>query len=204
MTTIDNDLALEANALATFRRNTADHKMTILHDQGIHRHLYFHKPGDGSNWSWHIVTWPGSLAIRGDIGRSAIFTREPDMLLDFFHGNPERISFNYWAEKTGQYYDFREYSPAVFLREVREQLAILKKYGSDLNHEEILESAKEVADIEDLARVWLRDSPDAAYFDTDMYWETRFDLWDEQFLFSCFAIAHAVRAYRAARKKAAA
>ncbi|MDR7193380.1 hypothetical protein [Luteimonas terrae] len=94
-----------ACSLERFRKGTAEHQMEIVLDSGTHRHLRFSKPGT-SCYSFNIVTWPGYLAISGDMGAS-VFSRLPDML-EFFRAdqkwqadNPDRLYINtgYWAEK---------------------------------------------------------------------------------------------------------
>lgn len=79
---------------ATFRKDVAQHRMTVIHDHGVHRHLRFGKPGD-SNLSFQITTWPGYLCYSGDMG-CYVFFRVEDMFR-FFRG--ERINPGYWAEK---------------------------------------------------------------------------------------------------------
>ena len=80
-----------------FLRDVADHQMTVVHDSGLHRHLTFRRPGTG-NMHFHITTWPGYLAISGDMN-AYIFSRMPDMF-DFHRVDPGRDpSFSYWAEK---------------------------------------------------------------------------------------------------------
>ncbi len=82
-----------------FISETGEHEMRVLHDDGLYRHLRFQKPGTGI-WHWDLITWPGSLAIRGDIGEGHIFTRVDDMLKFFDHGQAEHaINAGYWAEK---------------------------------------------------------------------------------------------------------
>lgn len=79
--------------------NTKDHDLAVLHEDGLYRHLRFKAPGTGM-WHWDLVTWPGSLAIRGDIGEGFIFTRAEDMLRFFDHGQASGwINATYWAEK---------------------------------------------------------------------------------------------------------
>lgn len=80
-------------------RETAGHQMQILHRDGLYRHLRFARPGTRL-WHWDLITWPGSLAIRGDIGEGLIFTRATDMLGFFDHGQPDgHIDPGYWAGK---------------------------------------------------------------------------------------------------------
>jgi hypothetical protein len=70
--------------------------MTVLLDQGLYRHLRFQKPGTGV-YAFDIVTWPGYLAISGDMG-SAVFTRLPDMF-EFFGIEKGAVNVDYWTEK---------------------------------------------------------------------------------------------------------
>lgn len=83
-----------------FLRDIAEHKMEVVLNNGVHRHLSFRKPGS-SCYSFSIVTWPGYLAISGDMGAN-IFSRTFDML-EFFRSSGDRHDFNinphYWQEK---------------------------------------------------------------------------------------------------------
>lgn len=78
-----------------FQRDVAGHLMTSHCDNGIHRHLAFKNP-DSFACGFHITTWPGYLAISGDMG-SYVFSRLPDMF-EFFRGD-DGINPGYWAEK---------------------------------------------------------------------------------------------------------
>ena len=87
-----------------FQRETAEHEMTVLHEDGLYRHVRFMHvatdPETGkrsrSSFYWFdLLTWPGCLAINGDCG-SYVFSRIEDMFT-FFTGS--RINPGYWAEK---------------------------------------------------------------------------------------------------------
>lgn len=70
--------------------------MTVVKDDGPHRHLSFRFPK--ASWEGcEIVTWPGALTLRGGLGCWS-FTRVEDML-DFFRPGPnnERVNPLYWA-----------------------------------------------------------------------------------------------------------
>lgn len=84
-----------ALAAEQFLKDVAGHKMELLLDAGIHRHLKFRS----SSWNqwFEIVSWPGSLSINGDMG-SWTFSRVDDMF-DFFRSKELRINKQYWAEK---------------------------------------------------------------------------------------------------------
>lgn len=81
-----------------FERDTAEHEMTILHDDGLYRHLRFQKPGTSIYW-YDIVTWPGRLVICGDC-EDYMFSRIRDMF-EFFAGERQTPGINpsYWSEK---------------------------------------------------------------------------------------------------------
>lgn len=87
------------DAADRFARDTKNHVMTVLHDDGVYRHLRFAQPDRSSYW-FDIVTWPGTLAIRGDFGDGFMFVRINDMF-EFFrrNGNEHGINPGYWAEK---------------------------------------------------------------------------------------------------------
>ncbi len=91
---------------ARFERETADHVMTVLHDDGLYRHLRFrrefwqvpwlNKQHTGMYW-FEIVTAPGVLIFNGD-SDSFTFRRIEDMF-EFFRGPVGSINAGYWSEK---------------------------------------------------------------------------------------------------------
>lgn len=101
-----------------FKANTADHQLEIIRDEAPYRHLRCRKPGTGI-WGWDIITWPGYLAITGDIG-TFTFCRETDMIRDFFSGP---VNVGYWLEKCKSW--DRSSSPAgdLSMDSIREHLA---------------------------------------------------------------------------------
>lgn len=102
-----------------FARDTADHQMTVLHKDGIYRHVQFvrmapspetGKPERSSFYWFELVTWPGHLMITGDCG-TYTFARIEDMF-GFFRGG--RINPSYWAEKVQGEMRLKTYSPERF------------------------------------------------------------------------------------------
>ena len=55
-----------AEAAERFPRDTADHQLTVLHDDGLYRHLRFQAPGTSLYW-FDLVTWPGHLSFTGEV-----------------------------------------------------------------------------------------------------------------------------------------
>ena len=107
-----------------FAAMTASHEIEVVHDIAMHRHIRMARPGE-RNWSWEVTTWPGGLAISGDIAGGYVFSnKNPDEdssaqfgyvfsnrfnALDLFHLEEHRFDhfsdgapsapFGYWAEK---------------------------------------------------------------------------------------------------------
>lgn len=115
-----------SRALARFREDTAEHQMEVLQNNGLYRHLRFSR-GGSSVYRFDIITWPGHLAITGDMGDS-VFERKADML-EFFRAAQrkgeaaEELSINpgYWAEKCeANDGDMREFRQELFEQLVKE------------------------------------------------------------------------------------
>lgn len=79
-----------------FLKDVAEHAIKVLHADGIYRHVRFKKPGDSNFW-FDLITWPGCLTIRGDMG-TWVFSRVEDMFT-FFRVDELKINPSYWAEK---------------------------------------------------------------------------------------------------------
>lgn len=84
-------------AQTQFAAETIDHEMTVLHDDGLYRHLRFAKPGTGL-WSFNLVTWPHHLVINGDVGNGWTFSAAEDMV-EFFGTARSTVNLPYWWEK---------------------------------------------------------------------------------------------------------
>lgn len=80
--------------LRRFNSDIGGGKLTLVHDSGLHRYLTF-RPRKGNFCWFDIITSPGQLTIRGDMG-DFVFVREPDMLRDFFSRD---VNPHYWREK---------------------------------------------------------------------------------------------------------
>ena len=82
-----------------FLAEVKNHKLTVIRDDGLYRHLRVGVPGTIME-SWHIITWPGYLAMVGDMG-DWVFRRMDDMF-QFFRsdpGNGLQVNPYYWSEK---------------------------------------------------------------------------------------------------------
>lgn len=97
-------MADRAYVYQQFTKDTAEHVMTVVREDGLYRHLRCRKPGTYC-YGFDIITWPGHLAITGDMGGS-VFSRLDDMLrffrtTDARHRDAGELLINpgYWAEK---------------------------------------------------------------------------------------------------------
>jgi hypothetical protein len=88
-----------------FLRDVADHKMIVIRDEGVNRHIRFKEPGTNNQY-FDLITWPGHLCYTGDMG-TYVFQRTEDMF-SFFRTEREynrqrgrRLAINpsYWTEK---------------------------------------------------------------------------------------------------------
>ena len=109
-----------------FDKDIENHKIEVLHDDGLYRHLRF---SQGSFlYHFDLVTWPGWLAITGDMG-SFTFTRMHDMFEFFRLGSRSMPDFHYWAEKVpNPRGDTRlgpgeEFSPGLYRKAIEEAVA---------------------------------------------------------------------------------
>ena len=116
--TTETPISNQARALASFAKETTEHEMTILHDDGLYRHLRFQKPGTRM-FGYDVVTWPGHVSITGDMGDS-VLARDMDML-NFLAGPDPladgSISFSYFAEKVVANSGSKEHWNPQFLEE---------------------------------------------------------------------------------------
>ena len=181
---------------ARFKRDTAQHQMVVLHDDGLYRHLRFtsRTSGYGAYW-FDLITWPGCLTIRGDVGDGYTFARLRDMF-EFFRS--KGINPQYWAEKLdGTRDSAMEYSEASFRQIVGELFVAAVRDGDAPRglgkavREEILD--RELY-YEDEARKLL-DSFEYEGWDFGETWEFSFRDYEWSFLWACHAIVWGIRRY---------
>lgn len=127
-----------------FLSDVQDHKLTILRDDGLYRHIRMARPNSGYE-SFNIITWPGYLCYTGDMG-TYVFTRIADMF-EFFRPDSrtplrilDGIDRRYWAEKvegSDKHGGVTEFDFERFILEVkRRRLALIRERGRDLDKEQ--------------------------------------------------------------------
>lgn len=179
-----------------FLEHVKDHRIKIIRDDGLYRHVEYRNKNGSSNQFFHLVTWPGYLAYTGDMG-CFVFSRIDDMFA-FFRGKD--INPGYWAEKVeaeNLHGGIREFSVDEFRN------AVLAETRSHLNIDEDAEIPEEI--IEEI--VPLLDAGDeyecvAAMRELDSelisfpdFWENVLTRGTYHYIWACYAIQWAVSKY---------
>jgi hypothetical protein len=190
----------QSKAQRKFLKDVSVHVMEAKLDQGLYRHLRFQQPGSWV-YGFDLVTWPGHLCFRGDVG-SYLFSRVEDML-DFFRiRESEDPPFGYWAEKClaqDSNSAIREWSADRFELNVREYLrsSEASKEVRAAVRDDVLPMAG-WGEHEAMASVW---SFRHAGFAFDDFSAEGCKDYTNQYLWSCYAIAWGVRVYDSAAVK---
>lgn len=212
-----------------FLKDVEQHIMTVLRDDGVHRHIRFKGPQCSAYW-FDLITWPGTLCIDGDCG-TYVFRRMEDMF-EFFRidrdwlrdGATLSINPGYWGEKLQATANggFKEFSEDSFRENVKRffddwvesnqpdddcDADILKEFNLQKHHlwEEIDDEV--LSYIEDGAhacyqRVYDFTSETVPGFAFNDFWEVSSDEYTFHFIWCCYAITWGVNAYDDAMLKA--
>lgn len=125
MTSLEDQLAKSAER---FTSETSDHKMTVLRNDGVYRHLRFMNPRNSAYW-FEIHTGPSFLLFRGD-GDSYVFSNgDLDMFRSFRHSIFRDGSLHpdpgYWTQKLSSGEQAEKWSPEVFEEDLEAQIVSL-------------------------------------------------------------------------------
>jgi hypothetical protein len=184
-----------------FVSDVADHKLSVKLRDGLYRHLVLREPGTSNLW-FEVVTWPGSLAIHGDMG-TWTFSRVEDMFT-FFRSKELKINAQYWCEKVGAESRFGGPSEK-FNAEVFKQNVIDSLNGYDL---EDFQKAEIVGDLDQdvfceedevSVRRALADFSHDGFTFSDS-WEISGNAYTYHFLWCLHAIVWAIQQYDAEEK----
>ncbi|HIE4916020.1 TPA: hypothetical protein ACXNLX_000322 [Klebsiella aerogenes] len=109
-----------------FLLDTTFHRLEIIRDDGLYRHLRMKQPGT-SCYYYDIITWPGYLTVTGDMG-TWTFSRIADMF-NFFGAWEGEINTHYWSEKleagagcSARELLAKEYNHEAFCRSLKESM----------------------------------------------------------------------------------
>lgn len=194
-----------------FAGDIRDHVLDIRHDDGLYRHLRCQSPHSSEYW-FDVVTWPGSLTVRGDITDAYTFTRDRDMFA-FFRSKSRRVNPDYWAEKLGGgRRSAKQFSEEVFARkvweavrqEVRDYPGLAKAVRNEFfdDYAFIGSSSDAYAALERFEYVPPTRLGFQQPFRFSDAWEWDLTDWDAGFLRGCHAIVWAIARYDEAKAAA--
>lgn len=195
-----------------FERDTKNHVLTICHDDGVYRHLRFAQPGTYC-YSFNIITWPGALAINGDMG-CYVFERLHDMF-QFFR--EDRVNLSYWAEKVEarDRDGIKEFCEKTFNRAIMERLIEWIRWNKDdttkEERRELWESvvsdvihADSGAERKQIAAHDFRHEIAGKTFEFNDFFETNVEKYTFRFVWACHAIQWGIAQYDKAKDAAGA
>lgn len=208
-----------------FLQDAAQHVMTVIRDDGVHRHLRFRKaPPAGSEYWFDLITWPGSLCIDGDMG-TYVFRRMDDMF-EFFRTDREylerqgrKLGINpqYWGEKlqaTANHGGHKEFSEEFFKEAVQSEFdAWVESEGpcTELKMELWEELSDRVLSCASDGHIRAVDA--AVAFESDNtevdfemrdFWGRRLEDYTFHFIWCCYAIAWGIKTYDDTKKESTA
>jgi hypothetical protein len=185
-----------------FAKNTAEHQMTVLHDDGLYRHLAFRNTEHGWLYWFDLITVPGALIFQGD-GESFTFRRTTDMF-EFFRGSAwqGRPNLHYWAEKvTSEQSALKRYDEDLFVRTMREHYVELIRDGDvpPGTSKALLAHAEDYdLSFEENARAMIDEFEHEGFHFSDT-WEWDFRDYHWWFVWACQAIVWGIAQYDAYR-----
>lgn len=204
----------EMRAGEAFKRNTREHVLDVIKDDGLYRHIRLHKPGTGF-YHVDLITWPGHLTVTGD-GSTYTFARERDMF-GFFRGGARGydsgINADYWAEKLQGGTDGRDLARSYSESKLRGYVGeVATEYGKEypglakaLNEEIFSDSLGDKGYALELMSRFAHYESDEDRYDYDKHPDFQFDMcdlpnfttYDYWYLYSCHAIVDLIRRYDA-------
>jgi hypothetical protein len=183
----------------SFLKDVATHKLTVLRDDGVNRHLQFKRPGTRC-YQFDLITWPGYLCYCGDMG-DYVFTRLHDMF-EFFRTDRRDesgklfINPRYWAEKitaTDKSDGHEQFSPKRFEEVVESYL----EDASPELREEVENIVLSALDEGEYAAFEAIHEFEFEGFHFQDFWDHNFKEHSHRFIWCCFALAWGIAQYDA-------
>ncbi len=190
------------NVIERFLKDIATHKITILRDDGMNRHIRFKKP-DTTDMYFDLITWPGHLCYTGDMG-TFVFSRIEDMF-QFFRkreGAELSVSLGYWSEKAIAHdrCGIEKYSPEKFKNVVEEYFqdyyVDMKEAEYSALHERLVDEVLTHADDNeyDATRAAIDFEHEGEQVFSD-FWETNLKEFTPRFVWCCYALQWGISVY---------
>lgn len=181
-----------------FLRDIRGHKLTIELDQGVHRSLLLKTPGS-SAYHFRVNTWPGHLAISGDMG-SYVFFRLDDMFR--FFRDPDMtgaLNLSYWHQKLeagdkGMGKEFSREKLSKALKEVSDDWEVRLR-DADKVRAEVTELAGGDYGNEDQAYAAVDEFESSSGHQFQEFYEFSLKDYSFHFVWCCRAIVWAIKQY---------
>ena len=191
-----------------FLKDVESHKMIVLKDDGINRHIRFKRPDSGAFW-FDLITWPGALCIEGDMG-TYVFRRLEDMFqffrTDAKYAKEDELGINpgYWGEKLqaiATHGKYKEFSFDLVSKAVKthfdswvESENPTEKTKTKLWEaiEEYILSSENCEPHEIMEEIQNFDWNGFRFTD---FWETRTEDFTFHYIWCCYAIAWGIKQY---------
>jgi hypothetical protein len=194
---------------ARFARDTAKHEMTVLHEDGLYRHLKFMNSENDRWGAFQLITWPYNLVVKTGWTFHFDINATVDMF-DLFRNTSfsGEINPSYWQEKARAGRDEIEgFRLDLFEQQVKAHVVAAIREGDAPRGigAEVTRDIFEWGDIthEAGARKELEDFQYEGWTFGDTR-EWNFRDFTPGFLHSCYAIRHGIDLWDAARKPVAA
>lgn len=175
-----------------FLVDTALHRLEIIRDDGVYRHLRMQEPGT-SCYYYDIITWPGYLTVTGDMG-TWTFSRVHDMF-NFFGGWTGEINTGYWSEKleagadcSAREFLAKKYDHDAFCRSLKDSMSeYLDPSADDQMEDEEWDDEDDTPDsdkakvreaVRELCRCEFSNEWEAYQATYDADWPDRWSAWD--------------------------
>jgi hypothetical protein len=186
----------------SFLKDVDKHQMTVLRDDGVHRHVRFRKP-DSVNMAFELITWPGHLCYSGDMG-TYVFRRLHDMFEFFrtdrlrqkYDGRTLIINLDYWSQKcisvdcAG---GIEEYSADKFRQRITE---ILDENGASAELRQAVEDeVLSCADYSETEAYRAAEEFEHNGFRFTDFWEVDLKEYSYRFVWCCYALAWGIQQY---------
>jgi hypothetical protein len=187
------------------------HQMTVLHEDGLYRHLRFEGTADSAfgRYPFELITWPYNLVVKAGWTFHFDIDATPDML-DLFRRTALKGQINpgYWQEKVRAGRDEIEgFDPNLFEQQVKRYVVHSIREGEAPRGigAEVTREIFEMGDIfdESSARAALADFRYKGWDFGDLP-EWDFSDFTPGFLHCCHAIRHGIDLWDASRKAVAA
>ncbi|KYK14220.1 MULTISPECIES: hypothetical protein [Streptomyces] len=196
-----------ADVAQRFARDTASHRMHVLHEDGLYRHLRFRNPDADGRAPFDLITWPYNLVVKSGWTFHFDIDATPDMFVLFRRtAFPGEINPGYWAEKVrAGREEIEGFDPNLFEQQVKRYVVHSIRDGEAPRGigAEVTREIFEMGDIFDERSAW-QALADFRYEGWDFGDLSEWDFTDYTpgFLHSCRAIRRGIDLYDVARKQA--